>query len=199
MKPPIEAFWTLDELCSLVSQSLAGDYAGAPNGRVREVPDQRTIRYYTMLGLIDRPAAFRGRTALYGRRHLMQLVAIKRMQARGESLKDVQQKLFGRPDVELETLARLPAHLERPATPATQETSETPDRPSESFWKASPNPIVTETAPSPYPLQGLPLTEEVVLLLPTARSATPEDLQALRSAAVPLLKLLEQRRLLRPR
>src|ERR671932_10436 len=85
--------WTLDELCAQVALALAADYAGQASGRVREVPDRRTIRYYTTLGLVDRPAAVRGRTALYGRRHLLQLVAIKRLQAEGRSLADVQVEL----------------------------------------------------------------------------------------------------------
>src|SRR5947209_20571637 len=90
-----EARWTLDELSAQVALALAADYAGQASGRVREVPDARTIRYYTTLGLIDRPVAMRGRTALYGRRHLMQLVAIKRLQARGTSLAEVQERLVG--------------------------------------------------------------------------------------------------------
>jgi hypothetical protein len=80
------ALWTLDELGARVALALAVGYDGQANGRVREVPDGRTIRYYTTLGLIDRPAAMRGRTALYGVRHLLQLTAIKRLQARGLSL-----------------------------------------------------------------------------------------------------------------
>ena len=76
-----EPLWTIDELGAVVALALSVDYAGQANGRVREVPDRRTIRYYTTLGLIDRPARMRGRTALYGRRHLLQLVAIKRLQA----------------------------------------------------------------------------------------------------------------------
>ena len=75
--------------------ALAVDYAGQASGRVRDVPDRRTIRYYTTLGLIDRPAAMRGRTALYGLRHLLQLAAIKRLQAHGLSLAEVQQRLVG--------------------------------------------------------------------------------------------------------
>ena len=51
-----EPLWTLDELCAQVALALAVDYAGAGSGRVRDVPDRRTIRYYTTLGLIDRPA-----------------------------------------------------------------------------------------------------------------------------------------------
>ena len=40
------AVWTLDELASRVAAALAsaadaGDYPGAPNGRVRDVPDRR--------------------------------------------------------------------------------------------------------------------------------------------------------------
>src|SRR5580700_2008194 len=90
-----EAVWTLDELCAQVALALAVDYAGAGNGRVRDLPDRRTIRYYTTLGLIDRPAEMRGRTALYGRRHLLQLVAIKRLQTQGQTLAELQQRLLG--------------------------------------------------------------------------------------------------------
>src|SRR5919202_1029774 len=90
--------WTLDELCAQVALALAADYAGQASGRVREVPDRRTIRYYTTLGLVDRPAAVRGRTALYSTRHLLQLVAIKRLQARGLTLAEVQRRLLGLTD-----------------------------------------------------------------------------------------------------
>ena len=75
-----------------------------PSGRVRDVPDLRTIRYYTTLGLLDRPAAMRGRTALYGSRHLLQLAAIKRLQARGLSLAAVQERVVGISDASLRRL-----------------------------------------------------------------------------------------------
>src|SRR5439155_7820073 len=100
--------WTLDELGRKVAEALAVDYEGPPNDRVRDVPDLRTIRYYTTLGLIDRPAEMRGRTAYYGPRHLLQLAAIKRLQARGLSLAEVQRRLLGLPDPALAELARLP-------------------------------------------------------------------------------------------
>src|SRR5262245_39472227 len=86
-----ESLWTIQELGAQVALALSVDYPGPPNSRVRELPDQRTIRYYTTQGLLDRPAEMRGRTALYGRRHLLQLVAIKRLQARGLSLSAIQQ------------------------------------------------------------------------------------------------------------
>src|SRR5207248_4528437 len=97
------------ELGAQVALALSVDYQGAPNGRVRDVPDPRSIRYYTTLGLLDRPAEMRGRTALYGRRHLWQLAAIKRLQARGLSLAEVQRQLVGLTDAMLSQLARVSA------------------------------------------------------------------------------------------
>ena len=101
--------WTLDELAERVDDALAVDYPGQPSGRVRDVPDRRAIRWYTTIGLIDRPVAHRGRTALYGPRHLLQLVAVKRLQAKGLPLVAIQQELAGATDTELGRVARLPA------------------------------------------------------------------------------------------
>ena len=61
MKNGDETLWTIDELGERVAGALGGPgYEGVPSGRVRDVPDLRTIRYYTTLGLLDRPAAMRG-------------------------------------------------------------------------------------------------------------------------------------------
>jgi DNA-binding transcriptional MerR regulator len=103
-----EGRWTLDELAERVDAALAVDYAGQPSGRVRDVPDRRAIRWYTTIGLIDRPVAHRGRTALYGPRHLLQLVAVKRLQARGLPLVAIQRELAGATDAQLARVARLP-------------------------------------------------------------------------------------------
>jgi len=104
-----EPRWTLDELAERVGTALAVDYHGQASGRVRPVPDRRAIRWYTTIGLIDRPVAHRGRTALYGPRHLLQLVAVKRLQARGLPLVSIQQELAGATDTQLARVARLPA------------------------------------------------------------------------------------------
>src|SRR5260221_5844838 len=107
-----EPTWTIDELSAAAEAALAEGYGGPPNGRVRDVPDRRTIRYYTTLGLIDGPAEMRGRTALYGRRHVLQLVAIKRLQAEGRTLLDIQKQLLGLSASALNRLARLPADIQ---------------------------------------------------------------------------------------
>src|SRR3954468_15852777 len=80
--------WSLDELVHRVGLALedasrSGAYPGAPNGRVRDVPDQRVIRWYTSTGLVDRPVGGRRRGARDGIRQLRQLVAVKRLPRQG--------------------------------------------------------------------------------------------------------------------
>src|SRR5688572_5686661 len=103
--------WTMDELVERVRVALSAEYAGAPNGRVRELPDRRAIRWYATIGLVDRPAAMRGRVALYSPRHLMQVVALKRRQAEGRSRAEIQAELAGAGDGTLAAVARTPADL----------------------------------------------------------------------------------------
>ena len=96
---------SLDDVVAAVEQLLqdAGADDRRPDGRVSPVPDARTVRYYTTLGLVDRPRIV-DREARYGQRHILQLAAIKRMQADGARLADVQRRLYGRSDAELEAL-----------------------------------------------------------------------------------------------
>jgi DNA-binding transcriptional MerR regulator len=180
--------WTIEELTAQAALALSVDYAGQCNGRVRDVPDLRTARYYTTLGLLDRPAAMRGRTGLYGRRHLLQLVAIKRLQAQGASLAELQQRLVGLTDSELARIARLPPEPVAPPPPSAR---------SQSFWKQPPAPVAPprDAAPSDGPMQGVQLGAAVTLLLQPARPLETDDLEAIRAAAAPLLKVLEKRRL----
>lgn len=202
--------WTLDELSAQVASALAVDYPGQASARVREVPDIRTIRYYTTLGLIDRPAQMRGRTALYGRRHLLQLVAIKRLQAKGLSLAEVQSRVVGQSDAVLRRLAQMPSG-DRPSEVAGRQRREAGEEGhrGESFWTVSPVPAPAgETATPPaeegkdsqsrnvLPLVGVSLDAGVVLLLEGGRALDENDVEALRAAAAPLLKLLRARRLL---
>jgi DNA-binding transcriptional MerR regulator len=193
-----EPFLTLDELCDRVERALAVDYIGQASGRVRDVPDRRTIRYYTTLGLIDRPSALRGRTALYGVRHVLQLAAVKRLQAQGLSLADVQAQLIGMTDAHLRRLAQLPADFDfdAPSPPAPlpqgekEERADGADRRAGRFWGDAP----AEAAPRS--LLGVPLADGATLLLETTRPLDEHDLSALRAAAAPLLTLLRSRRLL---
>jgi hypothetical protein len=53
---------------------------------------------------VDRPTEYVGGQARYGYRHLLQLVAIKLLQARFLPLGRIQQHLYGQPDAGLEAL-----------------------------------------------------------------------------------------------
>jgi DNA-binding transcriptional MerR regulator len=213
--------WTLDELGARVRDALAVGYEPAQSGRIRAVPDRRTIRYYTTLGLIDRPKAMRGRTALYGRKHLLQLVAIKRLQAEGQTLSQVQSRLAGLTVRALSGIARVSeAETSGVETPAESKTAALRDgapgagdtaRRRSAFWSATPAATpasvsavtaeVAEPAPAPAPptaeaLTGLRLDEAVTLLLRTTRGFTPAETQALGELAQPLMNYLRNRGLL---
>jgi DNA-binding transcriptional MerR regulator len=218
MKSSAQPRWTIDELGARTALALAVDYDGPPNDRVREVPDERTIRYYTTLGLIDRPAAMSGRTALYGRRHLLQLVAIKRLQAKGLSLAEIQTELLGLADPTLARLARVPAEAEAPAAVANStrvRRQPARRRRADTFWRDMPAPPARGRADAdgslaasasgneangvPVTYQGIPVSDELTLLVASRRPLTDDDTQAVRTAAQPLLQLLQTRRLIGPR
>jgi hypothetical protein len=174
--------WTLDELTARVAAALDGTaYAGAPNGRVRDIPDARAIRWYATIGLVDRPT-MRGRIALYGPRHLLQLVAVKRRQSQGMRIADIQAELADAPDEVLRSIADLPP----------------PEQPRQRFWTEPPGEHQPVPVPAPETevlLSGVPLDGGAVLLLPGTPSV--DDVHAIRAAAQPLLDLLAARGLLK--
>ncbi|WP_306207827.1 MerR family transcriptional regulator [Actinoplanes sp. RD1] len=194
--------WTMDELLTRVHRALAAEYPGAPNGRVRELPDRRAVRWYTTTGLVDRPSGMRGRNALYGPRHLLQIVAVKRRQAEGRSLAEIQAELAGATDEDLTAAARVPESLLDGTASAVDTASARPR-----FWAATPAALPPPPAPPTPPapvspelstglreLGGIALGGGAILVLP-ARPGTP-DLEAIADAAQPLMTLLAARGLL---
>lgn len=95
--------FSLDEL-SLEVERLLQELGLAriqQDNRVSAIPDARTIRYYTSLGLLDRPV-IEGRQGKYAKRHLLQLVAVKALQSISLPLAEIQARLYGLTDDELE-------------------------------------------------------------------------------------------------
>lgn len=70
--------------------------------RVAEYPDARTIRYYQTIGVVSKPLRYKGRRAVYGYLHLLQVVATKLLQAQGHSLAQIQKTLLGSSIADLE-------------------------------------------------------------------------------------------------
>lgn len=95
---------TLRELVATTSDLLAGMRIEQQDGRATPRPDARAVRYYISLGLVDRPVGYRGTSALYGERHVLQLLAAKVLQSRGHSLPAIQTQLVGRDDRALAAL-----------------------------------------------------------------------------------------------
>ncbi|WP_412750500.1 MerR family transcriptional regulator [Krasilnikovia sp. M28-CT-15] len=148
--------WTMDELVERVRLALAAQYPGAPNGRIRDLPDRRAIRWYATTGLVDRPAAMRGRTALYGPRHLLQLVALKRRQAAGCSLAEIQAELAGAGDTQLAEIAQVPPELLTTADPASADPSAGADPPRTRFWAQAPTAVSASALAAPAPGREAP-------------------------------------------
>jgi DNA-binding transcriptional MerR regulator len=192
----VDETWTIDELVTEVQRRIAA-LPKPQNGQVRAVPDDRTIRYYGTIGLLDRPAAMRGRTALYNRKHVAQVVAIKRLQATGKSLADIQALWHTLDDA---TLSRM-SGVELPAAAKSKATRK-------EFWKADARPVAaTAELPGPVPAALAPAylaTELRVELAPNIFlsiamsddfAMSRADVAAIRAAAAPLLSELAKRRL----
>lgn len=211
--------YTIAELADASAAALDALGIAARNGQVRDRPDVRTIRYYGTLGLVDPPAEMTGRTARYGGRHLLQVLAVKAVQARGDSLADAQRTLVGASDEELRSAIGpgLPAALTAvaPAAPAgARDGNDARQVPGHPFWRTPPAPpaavvpaaVLSAEVPEsrtaepgeaamPRPLIAVPLGPGATLLI-DGSAVGAIDTAALRAAAVPLLDYLTEAGLL---
>ena len=71
----------MDDLVHAASEVIPVVAGPQERHKVTEIPDARTVRYYIQEGLVDRPHATSGSSALYGYRHLLQLISIKVLQS----------------------------------------------------------------------------------------------------------------------
>ncbi len=181
----MDVSWTLSDLVEQAATAIAS-LPAPTNGQIRAVPDERTIRYYGTIGLLDRPSAMRGRTALYDRKHLAQVVAIKRLQTAGRSLAEIQ-ALW--PTLDDQSLSRM-AGIEikgkgRGVRPE--------------FWKQTPVPGPA-SVPASRPHGGdaelrIDLAPNVSLSIALTGdlALSAAELRALRAAAAPLVAELARR------
>jgi len=197
----------IDELVRRVGRALVQAGVRQTNGQVSEAPTERTLRYYRTRGLLDPPAGHRGRIALYASRHVLQVLAIKRLQAAEVPLHEIQQRLVGRADAELAAIAGIPpAAAERPSEERSERThlldrgsAEAPARASRdaNFWADRPAaPAPGDIAARARPrIAGLQLPAGVRLTFPAIRELTEADLSALIAAAGEVLACLQERHL----
>jgi len=104
--PPLnryrDAELTLEALVDAANRLLRRLDVRPDDGRIASAPDARLVRYYQTLGVVDRPLRYDGRRAIYGYRHLLQLLSVKRLQQEGHPLHLIQAALAGRATAALE-------------------------------------------------------------------------------------------------
>lgn len=190
-----DELYTLEQLSERVADLLAEDYNGQQSGRVRELPNGRTIRWYTTIGLVDRPLATRGRVALYGERHALQLAAIKKLQAQGLTLAEVQEQLLGVTDAKLAELAevRPTFHFDvvHPSPEVAAEVNAVVERMLAPKMAAASDSVTYDTVTARVP--AFRVGDSVTVLLNgTTRNLDDDDIAQLTAAAEPLLDALER-------
>lgn len=92
---------SLDDLSRQINSWCAEHEITPANGQAGEVTTDRTVRYYRTLGLIDAPEG-----GEYGEKHLLQLIAVRLLQAQGLPLRRIRELLFGRSLQELREIRR---------------------------------------------------------------------------------------------
>lgn len=199
--------YTLDELSARVAERIGELALTQSNGQVAAMPDGRTLRYYASLGLLDRPAEVRGRRALYGDRHVLQAVAVKALQSAGLSLGEIQQRLTGRSDADLEAVVHTtggsaptaPRFWRQPvASPESATAVATPPgdadaragRSGDTPDAGAQPPGADRSAPEPAAVR---LGPGAILVLEPTRRPTSDDVAALQRAATDLLDELRRR------
>lgn len=109
--------WCLRDLVALARAILEASSVVPRSRAAQPHPTERTVRFYVSRGLVD-CADGRGTAAVYGFRHLLQVLAIKLQQMDGGSLADVSSAIAGLDDAALTT--RVATTL-GPAVPAPEE------------------------------------------------------------------------------
>lgn len=94
---------TLDDLVDAANQFLPDILPTGKAGRTKDDVNARLVRHYTTERLLDDPLK-QGREARYTRRHLLQLLALRRLMADGFGAATLQDTLQSRTDDDLEAL-----------------------------------------------------------------------------------------------
>ena len=93
------------ELAEEAARILAGSgLAQQARGTVTELPDERTVRYYLAEGLIPPAEEKQGTASVFGFRHLLQLLVVKKLQAEHLPIRAIRELVAGKTERQLERL-----------------------------------------------------------------------------------------------
>src|SRR5205085_10883715 len=97
------------ELADMVARVLTEAGPMQERGTVSEVPDERTVRYYLTEGLLSPAEEKQGTASVFGYLHMLQLLAVKNLQAQHLPIRKIRELVEGRTARELERLLGLDA------------------------------------------------------------------------------------------
>lgn len=162
---------TVTAVVDLAQRVLDANGIEHGSGRVAPTLSVRTLRYYATSGLLD-PTPRVARAAVYGRRHLYQVLAIRRGLAAGRTLSMIRDELAGKSNEELAAYANLDLSLV-PDDLGDATAAAPPAR----FWERQPTTGVDAPPPVATPaLRGGTGRGEITGSAASARPAAPPQL-----------------------
>lgn len=152
--------FSLEELSRQINEWCTEHEIAPASGQAGEVVSERNVRYYRTLGLIEGPEG-----GGYGEKHLLQLTAVRLLQAQGLPLRRIRELLYGRSTQELREIRRRGLLEARRASSSVRVAMPVGDE----LWRA------------------IPLDEDFLLMSRRGTPITPVQreavLQALRTAS----------------
>ncbi|HEX8708004.1 MAG TPA: MerR family transcriptional regulator [Pyrinomonadaceae bacterium] len=92
------------ELAAQAAHILSESGPAQARGTVSELPDERTVRYYLSENLVSAAAEKQGTASVFGYRHLLQLLVVKKLQSEHLPIRKIRELVEGRSERELERL-----------------------------------------------------------------------------------------------
>ena len=89
------------EAARILAESGAAQQA---RGTVTELPDERTVRYYLSEGLVPPSEERQGTASVFGYRHLLGLLVVKKLQAEHIPIRKIRELVTGKTERQLERL-----------------------------------------------------------------------------------------------
>jgi DNA-binding transcriptional MerR regulator len=99
-----QKFVGVAELATRAAQILSESGLIQARGTVSELPDERTVRYYLTEGLISPAEEKQGTASVFGYRHLLQLLAVKKLQSEHLPIRTIRELVNSRSERQLERL-----------------------------------------------------------------------------------------------